>query len=62
MRRNLRLLRVAWLLNVKQLTRSSFDGFLAIALAALLRHGRVLHVPRRAAIRRRSSTRRSAPR
>ena len=30
MRRNLRLLRVAWLLNVKQLTRSSFDGFLAI--------------------------------
>ncbi|MEK6274112.1 MAG: ABC transporter permease [Actinomycetota bacterium] len=31
MRRNLRLLRVAWLLNVKQLTRSSFDGFLAIA-------------------------------
>jgi len=30
MRRNLRLLRVAWLLNVKQLTRSTFDGFLAI--------------------------------
>ncbi|MGH3084487.1 MAG: ABC transporter permease [Gaiellaceae bacterium] len=31
MTRNLRLLGVAWLLNVKQLTRSSFDGFLAIA-------------------------------
>ena len=30
MRRNLRLLRVAWLLNVKQLMRSSFDSFLAI--------------------------------
>lgn len=30
MRRNLRLLRVAWVLNVKQLTRSSFDGLLAI--------------------------------
>jgi ABC-2 type transport system permease protein len=29
--RNLRLLAVAWLLNVKQLTRSQFDGFLAIA-------------------------------
>jgi ABC-2 type transport system permease protein len=29
-RRNLRLLRVAWVLNVKQLTRSSFDGLLAI--------------------------------
>ena len=29
--RNLRLLGVAWLLNVKQLTRSQFDGFLAIA-------------------------------
>jgi ABC-2 type transport system permease protein len=29
--RNLRLVAVAWLLNVKQLTRSSFDGFLAIA-------------------------------
>jgi ABC-2 type transport system permease protein len=29
-RRNLRLLRVAWLLNVKQLTRSSFDSLLAI--------------------------------
>ena len=28
--RNLRLVRVAWLLNVKQLTRSSFDGMLAI--------------------------------
>ena len=31
MKRNLRLLAIAWLLNVKQLTRSSFDGFLAIA-------------------------------
>ena len=29
--RNLRLLAVAWYLNVKQLTRSQFDGFLAIA-------------------------------
>ena len=30
MRRNLRLVAVAWTLNVKQLTRSSFDGLLAI--------------------------------
>ena len=30
MKRNLRLVRVAWTLNVKQLTRSSFDGLLAI--------------------------------
>jgi hypothetical protein len=30
MRGNLRLLAVAWVLNVKQLTRSSFDGLLAI--------------------------------
>jgi len=29
-RRNLRLLAVAWVLNVKQLTRSSFDSLLAI--------------------------------
>jgi ABC-2 type transport system permease protein len=29
--RNLRLLGVTWLLNVKQLTRSQFDGLLAIA-------------------------------
>ena len=31
MTRNLRLLGVAWLLNVKQLMRSQFDGLLAIA-------------------------------
>lgn len=30
MKRNLRLLGVSWLLNVKQLMRSSFDSFLAI--------------------------------
>ena len=30
MKGNLRLLAVAWVLNVKQLTRSSFDGLLAI--------------------------------
>jgi ABC-2 type transport system permease protein len=30
MKRNLRMLAVAWVLNVKQLTRSSFDGILAI--------------------------------
>jgi len=29
--RTLRLLSVAWLLNVKELTRSSFDGSLQLA-------------------------------